>query len=315
MSALSELRAGEVAEDFIGLLQRTVRAVARSREFPPPEGHDYWDANALQSTVAEFFAHSQTPRRLTDLATRCRTDDVLRRQLEVTVRNFLADIGRKTAVGRLVLRFNEVLKGDANFVRRDHDWAFAGSAARPGAVDLDALIAVASEIEVVVPAAWTKGDRNSPEIDSPSVVRLTTAVLDAAGGPLSASVLAQIAAKRLGLGSVPLSLDVTAFDPPTRISGSLDSTGDAAIRDSRAQQILEQLNDAERVSIGCLVPVEKLGPLLGVSGSKASLIRNRAITIVRSNLHGDEDRPALEGAIAELARSWTESWMNKTDPT
>ena len=44
----------------------------------------------------EFMADSQTPRRLTDLALHCGTDQALRARLQGTVRNFLADLGRRT---------------------------------------------------------------------------------------------------------------------------------------------------------------------------------------------------------------------------
>ncbi len=315
MSALDELHAERPDRDFVALLQRTIGAVARGRGFPPPEGCDRWDAEAIESTVHEFFAHSQTPRRLKDLAMRCRTDDVLRAELHTTVRHFLADIGRTTPVGRLVLRINEVLKRDPGFERREPYWALTGTNHAAAAVDLDALVAAIAEIEVVVPSAWMTGDRQSPEIDGPSTVRVSTALLENAGGPLTSSVMAQATAKRLGLDRAPLSLDATAFDPPTSMSGLHDITGDESIRELRAQEILELLNDVERVAIGHTVAGAALAAVIGVSGSSAALIRTRASSIVQQALGSDPDRDAVGATVAELARSWTESWMTNTDPT
>ena len=71
------------------------------------------------------------------------------------------------------------------------------------------------------------------------------------------------------------------------------------------------MNDSERVSIGLSdSPVAKLGPILGVSGSTAALIRKRAVAILQSELHDEEDGQAVADTVLDLARSWTELWMN-----
>ena len=126
--------------------------------------------------VADFFASAQTERRLKDLST-CPDDRVLKAKLHRTVRNFLADQGRKTTVGRLVLRFNEVLGRTDGFDRCGPCWGRIGDPAARAEVDRDALIAAVSDVEVVVPTAYSTGDRKSPELDASSVVRVTDAAL------------------------------------------------------------------------------------------------------------------------------------------
>ena len=309
MTALDELRAGRTGEHFVALLQRTIRAVAIARGFPPPEGHDSWGGNALVTAVHDFLASPQTPRRLTDLRTHCRTEDALKRRLERTVRNFLADYGRRTPIGRLVLRFNEVLRKDPTFERRGVLWALTGTTTEPAAVDLDALTAAVAGVEVVVPTAWESGDRQSPDLDSDSVIRVARAVLEKAGGPLRTSVLAQAAARRLGIGGAPLSLDASAFDPSPPALVSHDATGEEVLVRVRANEVFALLNDQERVAIGLpAVPVARLGPILGCSGSKAALIRKRAVTILQTELRSDDSGQAIADTVLELARTWTESW-------
>lgn len=316
MSALEELRSQVLGSAFLDLLQRTLRAVAVARNFPAPEGHTRWDEGAIATAVHDFLAHPATPRRLADLATHCRTDDALRRRLQATVQNFLADSGRRTPVGRLVLRFNEVLGGSSIFERRGRTWALVGMQEVAVTVDIDALVAAASAIDVHVPAAWTTGSRKSPDIDADSVLRLATAILSGAGGALSVGVLAQVAARRLGLGGAPLSIEAAAFDPPEGYVTSPDTTGAAALRDLRAAEVFGLLNDAERLSIGLPgVPVAHLGPMLGVSGSSAALIRKRAVATLKDQLEDEEDGQAVADVVLELARMWTESWMSTTDPT
>jgi hypothetical protein len=316
VSAIDELRSHDLGAAFLDLLGRTVRAVAVARNFPAPEGHSQWDDAAVASTVTDFLAHPNTPRRLTDLETHCRTDDALRRRLQATVQNFLADTGRRTPVGRLVLRFNEVLAGASSFERQGRTWALVGMSGEPAAVDIDALVSAASMIDVHVPAAWTTGSRKSPDLDGESVVRVATAVLSAAGGPLSASVLAQVTALRLGIGGAPMSIEAAAFDPPEAYDASADTTGVAAIRGLRAAEVFGLLNDAERISIGMAgVPVARLGPILGMSGSSAALVRKRALATLKDQLEDEEDGQPVADTVLELARTWAESWMTTTDAT
>jgi len=315
VSALDELRENDVGDAFVQLLQRTIRAVAIARNFPAPEGRGRWDETSVALVAADLFAHPNTPRRLTDLVTHCRTDDALKRRLQATVQNFLADNGRRTPVGRLVLRFNEVLGDSEGFERRGRSWALAGMPDEAVGVDVDALVAAASAVEVVVPTAWVTGARQSPDIDPPSVVRLATAVLKEAGGALSSGVLAQVAARRLGLGGAPLSIEATSFDPPETYTSSPDTTGAAGLLDIRAAEVFSLLNDAERVSLGVPgFPVAQLGPTLRMSGSSAALIRKRAIIIIKGELDDEEDGQSVATAVLELARLWTEFWMTKNDP-
>lgn len=316
MTAIDELRANQPGDAFLVLLQKTVRAVAVARGFPPPEDRRRWDEMSVSIAVMDFLADPRTPRRLTDLATHCATDDGLKRRLHATVQNFLADTGRHTPIGRLVLRFNEVLSTNGAFERRSRAWARPEMAAEPAAVDLDVLVAAAAAVEVTVPSAWTTGSRKSPDLDADSVVRLTAAMLDAAGGPLTTSVLAQATALRLGIGGASLSIEAAAYDPPEQFTASPDTTGVAALLDIRAAEVFSLLNDAQRVSIGLAeVPVARLGPILGISGSSAALVRKRAIVIMRDELDEEEDGQSVADAVLELARTWVQFWMPPKAPT
>jgi hypothetical protein len=311
MTALDELRCGAIGDDFLALLQRTIRAVAVARNFPAPDGQSRWDADAVASAAGDFLASTQTPRRLIDLATLCRTDDALKRRLQETVRNHFADNGRRTPVGRLVLRINEVLATEPAFERHGRYWSLKGSTAEAPIVDIDALVVATAAVDVVVPTAWT-GHRKGPDTDAASIVRLAHAALTAAGGPLRSADIAQAVAKRIGLGGAPLSIEATAFDPPAASSVSADATGDGALSDLRAHEIFfDCLNDPERVAIGLPdTTVAKLGPILGVSGSTAALIRNRAIAILQNELRDEEGGQEVADAVLDFARSWTEIWMN-----
>ena len=98
--------ADEAAERIVALglpIDARVATVAAKTASAVPAGFTQWDADAVHSTVAEFMSDAQTPRRLADLAVHCATDDGLRARLQGTVRNFLADLGRRTPIGKLVV--------------------------------------------------------------------------------------------------------------------------------------------------------------------------------------------------------------------
>lgn len=312
MTALDEIRMGSIAGDFIDLLQKTIWAVAIGRGFPPPEGHKSWGSEALSTGVNDFLASPQSPRRLSDLALHCRTEDALRMRLQTSVRNHLADQGRRTSVGRLVLRFNYVLGNQTEFVRRGAHWALSTDDSSPlSRADPDALDQAIRDVEITVPTSWATGDRQSPELDAFSVVRLATAMLHAAGGPIHPSDMAQAAARRLGIGGAPLSLDASFYDPPEQSAISNDSTSDSVLVTVRAHEVLAELNDHERIAIGRPeLSVDALGSMLGMGKSKAALVRNRAKAVLAQELRDEEGGEAIAEAVLDLARRWTESWTS-----
>lgn len=314
MSALEELQRKQVGGEFLALLQRTIGAVGRGGLYPSPSGGATWSADDVRTVVADFLASPQTARRLADLQTHCRNERALQLRLERTIKNFLADKGRRTPVGRLVRRFNEVLEQHIDFARDGSHWRLVDSAVEPSVADIDALNRLVSGLEVTVPTAWRTGERQSPDLDQASVVRIARAAIEAAG-PLRPAELAQLAAVRLGLGAAPLSLEVTGYDPaPPR--GPTDATGSAALVDIRADEVFSRLNEQERAALGLAeVSVEGLGAMLGVSGSKAHLIRRRAVSILRDELNDDEDGQDIATGVLERARIWSESWMTQHDPT
>jgi hypothetical protein len=315
VSALGELQAGRAGGDFVLELQRTIRAVAVSRNFPPPEGHTRWDADAVWSVASEFMGDAQTPRRLTDLAVHCATGDALRARLQGTVRNFLADLGRRTPIGKLVVRINDVLRGEAGFVLVAGRWARADGREEAGADDPDALARALAGQVVVVPAWGHDAHRAAPVADRATIVALCGALLDASGGSLTPRALARAIGRRLGLGQAPLSLDVSAFDGPAASGGSggsgpsgpsglSDGTANEALRLRRAGEVVARLNDRERLAVAYPeYTVRQLAPVLGVSPSQCHVIRGRAVEIIRIEVIDDDDAEGVALLVMELARS------------
>jgi len=303
MTAIAELQSGAAGGEFVALLRRTIRAVGISRNFPPPEGQHVWDADAVQSTAAEFMADGQTPRRLTDLAVHCATDEALRARLQGTVRNFLADLGRRTPIGKLVLRINEVLVREPAFRRVEGRWAREGGPTAAGNDDPDVLSRAILGHEVV-PPAWGHGARRSaPVADRATIVTLCDALLDAAGGSLTPRSLARAIGHRLGIGQAPIALELNALDPA--VGQGADRTSSEALRLLRATEVVAELNDGERLTVAYPeYTVRQLAPMLGISASKAHLVRQRAIAVIQGELLDDDDGEAVALLVMELARDW-----------
>ncbi len=324
---MQELREGRAGPAFTAELQRTIRAVAVARNFPPPEGHGRWDADAIWSTASEFMADAQTPRRLIDLAVHCATADALRARLQGTVRNFLADIGRRTPIGKLVVRINDVLRGEPGFRLVGDRWARAGAGAgaggesddddvAPGVDDPETLARAISGMTVVVPAWGHEAHRAAPVADRTTIVALCEALLDAAGGSLTPRSLARAIGHRLGVGQAPLSLEVAALDGGGAAGGQAaapgtDSTADEALRKSRAVEVVAQLDDRERLAVAYPeLTVRHLAPVLGASPSQCHVIRNRAAAILRLELIDDDDAEGVALLVMELSRKWADSVDN-----
>ena len=308
MTALAELQAGAVGDEFTAVLRRTIRAVGVTRNFPAPEGHATWDADAVWSVASEFLGDRQTPRRLTDLALHCASEQALRARLQGTVRNFLADLGRRTPIGKLVVRINDVLSREPEFVRVEGRWARRSGPTEAGHDDPDLLSRAIRGQTVTVPAWGHDAHRSAPVADRATVVSLCGARLDAAGGSLTPRALARVIGHRLGLGQSPVSMDVSALDhpAPTDTVGT-DRTGSDALRFLRAAEVLDRLNDRERLAVARPeYSVRQLAPMLGVSASQAHLTRMRAVTIMQAELVDDDDAEGIALLVMELGRRWAD---------
>jgi hypothetical protein len=316
VTALDELQAGSVGEEFVSLLSRTIRAVAVARNFPPPDDLGSWGEEAVARTVSEFMADAQTSRRLVDLATACASDEALKARLQGTVRNFLADLGRRTPLGKLVVRINEVLGRHEEFIRAHGRWSIADGPVEAGVEDAEHLAIAIGPHKISMPRWGHEARRAAPLADADTIASLCKVLLSAAGGSLTPRTMAAAIGMRLGVAQAPVSLDAASLDPGGPEGYPvMDSTADAALRDARAQEILGLLNDRERAALAWPeYTVRELAPILGVGPSQAHIVRRRAIEILKEELADDPDGEAVAGRILERARSWAEQWTGRGVP-
>jgi hypothetical protein len=182
--------------------------------------------------------------------------------------------------------------------------------------DVDRLAMVIGPHKIAAPQWGHEALRNAPVADAETIVSLCRTMLAAAGGSLTPRTMAAAVGIRLDIGQAPVSLDATSLDPAWPEGHPLvDATADTALRESRADEIMDLLNDRERLAIAWPeYTVRELAPILGVGPSQAHLVRRRAIEILKEELTDDPDGEAVAASILELARSWAEQWTGRGVP-
>lgn len=319
MTPYEELRAtGKLGPAGAQLLYRAVRAVALARNFPPPEGHNRWDDEAVFEVAHDFLVGERAQQRITELYIRATSDTTFERSLHVAVLNVHRDRYRKTDMGALVLRVREVLEQSDRFELATSGgtrWRLLGGPVTPNGVPQSALSgAVARESNIVVPR-WISERRRAPLADRDTFERLLETALKAGDGTMTAADLARVVATRLDPVRVPLAVEL---DPAEQIAEPAPQA-DVAQRvasNLRAIEIFNSISDRERILVATWErPVRDLGELLGVRHSQASTIRQRLSAALRVTLADDDDPDGVVGELRALSLGWLKDRTPGSHPT
>ncbi len=161
----------------------------------------------MAEAAHEFLADDRTPKRLAHLLVHAVDDQSFHRLLYRMVLNFLRDGGRRTEIGRLMLRLRDVLGRSDEFVAEAGDrWRLEKQPAAPSTV----APAVAGRggghgaPRGRPPLVGARPGGGRPAADAASLERLCRRVLEAAAGSVALDQLAQAVAPRLGLTPTPL---------------------------------------------------------------------------------------------------------------
>lgn len=317
MSPLEELRAdGRLGPEGARLLYRVVRTVVVGHGFPPPGERPAWNGEAVAETAHEFLADERTPKRLAHLLVHAVDDDSFRRILARMVLNFLRDGGRRTEIGRLMLRLRDVLGRSEDFVAEGDDrWRLEKQPGTPSTVAPAVLVeAAAAERHVDVPRWSAQTRRRAPAADAASLERLCRRVLDAAAGTLALDQLALAIAPRLGLTPTLLAHSPDGSDPFESVAGPQHA--DAVLDGLRAAEILALLNRRERLLLAAAgTPVRELRSVIGVGPSQAAEIQARLRALLAAELQDDEGYEAVFFHLVDQAKAWARHQNELHEPT
>jgi hypothetical protein len=306
MTPLEELRAdGRLGPEGARLLYRTVRSVVVGHGFPPPGGRAAWTGESVAETAHEFLADGRTPKRLAHLLVHAVDDATFGRLLHRMVLNFLRDGGRRTEIGRLMLRLRDVLARDDEFVAEAGDrWRLEKQPAAPSTVGSPVLVeAAATEPHVDVPRWSPQTRRRAPAADAASLERLCRRVLEAAAGTVALDELARSIAPRLGLTPLPLAEAVDDRDPFESMAGPQHA--DAVLDSLRAAEIFTILSRRERLLLAWAgTPVRELRSVIGVGPSQAAELQGRLRALLAVELADDEGYEAVFFHLVDQAKAW-----------
>jgi hypothetical protein len=273
--------------------------------FPPPGERPAWNGEAVAETAHEFLADDRTPKRLAHLLVHAVDEDSFRRIMQRMVLNFLRDGGRRTEIGRLMLRLRDVLGRSDDFVAEGEDrWRLEKQPAAPSTAAPAVLVeAAALERHVDVPRWSAQTRRRAPTADAASLERLCRRVLEAAAGTVALDQLAQAVAPRLGLTPTPLAHPPDDSDPFESIAGPQHA--DAVLDGLRAAEIFAMLNRRERLLLAAAgTPVRELRSVIGVGPSQAAEIQARLRAVLAAELQDDEGYEAVFFHLVDQAKAW-----------
>jgi hypothetical protein len=317
VTPLEELQAdGRLGPEGARLLYRVVRTVVVGHGFPPPGERPGWTGEAVAETAHEFLADVRTPRRLAHLLVHAVDDDSFTRLLHRMVLNFLRDGGRRTEIGRLMLRLRDVLVRSDEFVAEEGDrWRLEKQPAVPSTVTPAALVdAAASERNVDVPRWSAQARRRAPAADAASLERLCRRVLEAAAGTVPLDQLARAVAPRLGLVATPLVSSPGDRDAVEGVAGPHHA--DAVLDSLRAAEIFGILGRRERLLLASAgTPVRELRAVIGVGPSQAAELQARLRAILAAELQDDEGYEAVFFHLVDQAKAWARQQEEYRQPT
>jgi hypothetical protein len=314
MSARDELRGGRLGDSFAMLLYRCVRVAARTHNFPPPEGHDSWTAEAVFEVGHDFLASANVGRRLTEMALRADDDAELGWLLTQSVVNFLRERSRRTALGRLIRRLREVLAADDRFTVVPAGVPGAGNVMLAGEARTEPfggresdLMAAAFAVDHVTMVRWRpNARREGPLADRQSLVDVCAAVLGAARASLRWADLAAIVGSRFGLDprTVPATTAVDGLDGELLrfVPHAISLPGQDLARSEIARAVLDQLTPREKLVLAWLgEPVRTIADQTGLAVSTAGVLKQRVTDRLRTLLVDDPDAEATALACRDLA--------------
>lgn len=306
MTPLEELQAdGRLGPEGARLLYRVVRTIVAGHGFPPPGERAVWTGEAVAETAHEFLVDERTPKRLAHLLVHAVDDDSFTRLLHRMVLNFLRDGGRRTEIGRLMLRLRDVLTRSDEFVAEEGDrWRLEKQPAAPSTVAPSVLVeAATAERNVEVPRWSAQARRRAPAADAASLERLCGRVLEAAAGTVPLDQLARAVAPRLGLVATPLVWAPGERDTVENVAGP--QRADAVLDSLRATEIFGILNRRERLLLASAgTPVRELRSVIGVGPSQAAELQARLRAILAAELQDDEGYEAVFFHLVDQAKAW-----------
>lgn len=258
ISAFDELRAlGRFGRACLTLVQNLMREEAHRFPALTPEGG--WQGVDLEDLASDFLTDRLT--RVTANLLALATDDAsMGRLLRVSIRRWLIDRARETAVGSVRRTIEKLLSSEDDFEEVPAGevgagrWRLTDTSGQPWAGDIEELIVAARVVSNVKIPKWSSSTRRAPLADRASMVAVARAALEAAGG--GSLELAQLVT--VFVARFPAALDPAMVPLPEGDEADM-ADDDAVNAEQQLIQAEEELSAAVSAAsvVGMLSPPER----------------------------------------------------------
>jgi hypothetical protein len=245
--AFDELRdLGQLGRECLKLINKLTREEVERFPALTPEGG--WQPADLEDLVGEFLT-KRLQKVTANLLALADDDDSVGRLLRKSIRHWLIDQARQTAVGS-VRRTVEKTLAEEECVEQVPSgelgagrWRLAGTAGQPWSRALDDLVVAASIVPNVKIPKWSSAVRRPPMADRASIAAVIRAVLTAAEGSLE---VAQIV--KVFLARFPVVLDPATIPLPDTVE--FEAHDRAALTPEEQVIAVEEETDAAGIAVG-----------------------------------------------------------------
>ena len=238
---------GQLGPAGLQLMQLQVGQIVRRRNYPPPDGHQSWTADAINEMLNRIV--EIRPRMTMRLYEKATDAISFERLLRKSLDSAIVDIGRDSPVGRMVRRLRTILGAIAKFVRvtAPSGWALDGLPLEPTTRTRADMLRAALTVSGDVPYLNRAG--RTPAATRALFAAVAEAVILDASGSVSESDMATTIVNRFDLQDEP------------RLSAD-DSDEDAAWDvDEAASELWSQLDEDQQAIVpfmegGSVLPAE-----------------------------------------------------------
>jgi len=236
----------------IRLLRRVASQAARTSTFPPPQGYDRWNDEAVDELLVAMIDKKGGVSFVVDTLTSVHNQGSAERYLLKAVQNFLKDQAKATPHGKLRNRLENLLGNDARFeavTSPDHGWSLAKSPDQWWQGDLTVLHRAALQVRGVYILSWnTSGP--TPRTSRTAITTVAFAVLTVAAGIVRAEDLAQVLLERFRHEIAPETIPGLPLDDVDEPAGCADQEPEHALAGVSAEQLWARLTSPQISEVG-----------------------------------------------------------------
>ncbi|KUN54944.1 hypothetical protein AQJ46_49820 [Streptomyces canus] len=263
----------------LSLIYKLIREeVRRLPVLSPPGG---WQEADLEDLLGDFLADRIEPVTANLLAL-ARNDDSVGKLLRTSIRYWLIDRSRKTAVVSVGRSLEKVLADSDAFevvplgTEGAGRWRLAGTTVQPWSGPVTPLVEAAYAVPNVKIPKWSSETRRAPVADRASTEAVTIAVLTAASGSMEVAQLVEVFTARFPVVLDPVVVSLPA-DAGSEITVNAQSSPeeivfariDDAETTSLAEEVVSMLSPQERRIVPYLDAPGEIQTLLGCGRSQA----------------------------------------------